>query len=424
MAIATALQARGTSSRLLSTRQASRARSARGRATPASTVAARGAAVVPRPLEDGAVFARAMEESLAASTRKAYARVLSDFFDYMRHAGVGVRRGDELLTAVGAFLGAKMRAGAAPAIGRQLYAALCLYWPEWVSALRPMHRALKGWDKVRPVVKRPPLVWPLAVAMAVRLTAQGHPSLGVAVVLAHHCYLRIGELVRVETSHVVGARSVRTGFANRFGFLHIPRAKTGTNQDVAILDPAIAWLLAVAVRAAGGGEGDASMTLPTRRVFPMTEAFFRAAFARCARSYGLPRSVVPHSLRHGGATRDYTEQRLSVDEIRIRGRWKGEKSMLHYVGQMRSALATLHVPPRAVHVGDALAKHLVQAFEGALRCAPDSAEVRAYQLAIENRRRAERSASNAHAHGHRSLRPPTARRGDALLAPTQTRTEQ
>lgn len=329
-----------------------------------------------------------MRNSLARSTRLAYARVLTEFISYADRHGWQLTNGDALMAAVAAFLGAKIRDGYAPAIGHQLHAALCLHWPMWVPYLRPLHRGLRGWERQRPVVKRPPLVRPLAIAMAMRLTVWGYPAMGIAILLAFHCYLRIGELLRVEPWHIVPARSVRTGFTNSDGFLHIPRAKTGTQQDVPITDSDVAWFIGIAARAATSlpqlRHRKQTQTHPSTevRVFPYRERNFRKLFAECAASFGLPSTIVPHSLRHGGATHDYASNHLTTEQIRIRGRWKMEKAMQHYVGSMRSALATLQVPEESVWCGAVMCKQQRQSFLRMLSRAPPIPEVLAFRRAI------------------------------------------
>lgn len=314
-----------------------------------------------------------MRSSLAMGTHKSYSRVLTQFLAYAQAHGLNLSSGDALMAAVAGFLGSKIRDGYAAAVGRQLYAALCLRWSAWVGHLQPLHRAIRGWEKQRPVVKRPPLIRPLAVAMALRLVVWGWPSLGAAVLLAFHCYLRIGELLRVEDWHLVPPRSIRAGRANRFGFVHIPKAKTGTQQDVEVTDPDVAWVVALARRTAAAHGG---------RVFPHSEHSFRKRFGQCAASLGLPATIVPHSMRHGGATHDYVTGRLTTDQIRVRGRWKGEKAMHHYVGAMRSALANLHVPRQSVQWGDIASEHLRASFVWALEKAPRCGEVEAYRAAL------------------------------------------
>jgi integrase len=124
--------------------------------------------------------------------------------------------------------------------------------------------------------------------------------MGVAVMLAFHCYLRIGELLRVQARDHVPTRSWRAGLDNPDGFLSIPKAKTGAQQDVTITDREVEWLLTLASRAAAILQPTVAPGLA--RVFPYPERTFRTLFAQCASSYGLPRAIVPHSLRHGATS--------------------------------------------------------------------------------------------------------------------------
>ncbi len=312
-------------------------------------------------------FVGVVRRSLAPSTWASYRRVLNQFADYTRSHGLRVESGDSLMASAAAFLGSKIREGYAAAFGRQLQMALRLQWPEWVNHVRPLDRALRGWEKARPIVKRPPLIRPLAVAMAMRLVLWGYPLMGVAIMLSFHCYFRISELLAMERWHVVPARDARTGFTNRFSFVHIPKSKTGTQQDVEIHDPVVDELTRLAVRVA---------ELAGRaRLFPYSEHRFRKVFRQCVISLGMAETITPHSMRHGGATHDYSSQRLTTDEIRIRGRWRSEKSMHHYVGSMRSALANLTVPKESVWCGVMIGACLRDAFVDALAIAPTTPEV-------------------------------------------------
>jgi integrase len=342
-------------------------------------------------VSDTKAYLAVVGRSLAPSTWAAYRRVLNDFAAYVRSSGLRVESGDSLMAAAAAFLGAKITAGYAPAIGRQLQMAARLQWPEWADALRPLNRGLRGWERQRPVVKRPPLIRPLALAMAIRLAAWGQPAMGVAVVLAFHCYLRIGELLRMEVWHVVSARDPRTGHTNRHAFVHLPKTKTGAQQDVEIIDEDVEQLVALAVRAAVNTTQWASA--PSRgcagdpqraRVFPVSEHKFRRWFKLCTASLGISKDITPHSMRHGGATHDYTSQRLTTEQIRIRGRWRSEKSMHHYVGSMRSALANTRVPAETVWCGTVVSARLRAMFCSALARAPLTEEVSAFRRALSD----------------------------------------
>lgn len=314
---------------------------------------------------------------MAVSTSRAYARAWAAFGEYCAQRQWVVRDADDLAQAVAAFLGNRMRAGYAPALGRQLHAAVKRHHPQWAPDLHDLRRALKGWERARPVVKRPPLVWPLAVAMALYLTQRGYPACGVAVVLGHHAYLRIGELLDARVRDLVLPRAACMGFDNADAFLNLPKTKAGVPQDVVLWDDDVTWLAAVAARAAPANE-PRDVEPREARLFPVSEHTFRKRFAAAAAAWGVPPTVTPHSLRHGGATHDHVTGRLTAAQIRTRGRWQSDKSMAHYVGAMRGALATMTVPETAVRAGATLSKMLRRAFIVALARAPVNAEVRAF----------------------------------------------
>lgn len=321
-----------------------------------------------------------MRSSVAVSTHNAYGRVFQAFQMYVSAHRLSCSTADDLIAAAAAFLGSRIRAGYAAASGQQLHSALSIAYPAFAGQLRPLHRGIRGWAKLRPAVKRPPLVRPLAVAMAMWLVRRGDPAIGAAVLLAHHCYLRVGELLRVRVWHVVGPRSPRTGYTNRFAFVHIPKAKTGDLQDVEITDPDVAWITAVAMCAARERSSDGGAHA---RVFPCAEHTFRKRFATAAAALGLPPTIVPHSLRHGGATHDHASGARSAAEIQKRGRWRSDKSMAYYVGQMRSALATLQVPAASVSCGAAIQQCLALSFKHMLsRADGHNHDVAAFRRAV------------------------------------------
>jgi hypothetical protein len=66
---------------------------------------------------DRKAFAAAVEGAVAASTNRAYARVWAAFGAYCVERRWVVQRADDLAQAVAAFLGNRMRAGYAPALG-------------------------------------------------------------------------------------------------------------------------------------------------------------------------------------------------------------------------------------------------------------------------------------------------------------------
>ena len=78
-----------------------------------------------------------------------------------------------------------------------------------------------------------------------------------------------------------------------------------------------------------------------------------------ASSLGVRTHFVPHSARHGGATRDFLAG-VAIDDIRFRGRWKNSKSVLRYVQTWRALITAQKVPARVTRFCEVLS---LSAFE-------------------------------------------------------------
>jgi len=99
------------------------------------------------------------------------------------------------------------------------------------------------------------------------------------------------------------------------------------------------------------GELDRDLkTLPDRGplLFPDSSEMRKLFMEACKRLNFVnpPCRFVPHSLRHGGATRDFTSRSRSMDEILMRGRWAAIMSTRHYIqaGPALAAAASQCVP--------------------------------------------------------------------------------
>jgi len=94
----------------------------------------------------------------------------------------------------------------------------------------------------------------------------------------------------------------------------------------------------------------ARRTEPGHLVFPYTTDDFRRLFHACTRRLGLSPEYVPHSLRHGGATRMFL-QRAPMQDIMERGRWESAKSCRTYLQTMKALLLSMEVPPAVYDAG-------------------------------------------------------------------------
>ena len=313
--------------------------------------------------------------SVAPATLKGYAREATRFLDFVKREELPLTCGLDLDIALSLFARFMYDEGYGAATGERIVAAANFVWPLWSGDVRITPICVAGWRKLRPSTKRVPLTRAVTVAIATRLAAWGLPSAAVVTLLAFHCYLRIGEFTTTRCVDVVPAASERVGLGNPHMFIGIPKAKTGPLQDVEVLDHSVEQLTLLAVAAAGGPDS-------TQRVCALSEYQFRKAFRAACDSWGIPADVTPHSLRHGGATHDYTVVGRPAKEIKVRGRWQRDKSFAHYVGTMRASVALQRHPANTVQTGAILAANPLAAFKVALSSAPANEEVLRFRKAL------------------------------------------
>ena len=313
--------------------------------------------------------------SIAEKTRRGYEREVRRFLDFVAKEQLPLTCALDLDIALSLFARFLYDEGYGAGTGDRLVSAAKFVWPIWAPGIRITSVCVDGWRRLRPSVKRVPISRAVATAIAMRMVAWGYPAEGALVLLGFHCYLRIGEFLATRGVDVIPSASERVGLGNSKLFVSIPKAKTGPLQDVEVLDAAIERITLLATAAVGG-------THSTARLSALSEYQFRKLFRAACDSWGLPRDVTPHSLRHGGATHDYTVQRMSAKSIMIRGRWMREKSFAHYVGTMRSLIALQRHPIATVQTGATMAAHVEAAFAAALQSAPANECVVQFRRAI------------------------------------------
>jgi len=187
--------------------------------------------------------------------------------------------------------------------------------------------------------------------------------MAVAVLVAFDSYLRVSEVEGIRDMDVedVGVLApAREGGGVSPGMsgtlLILPRAKTGEYQSVQVRRTQVAALVESwrrYVRSQSGGRPDA-------RLFP-DRATFRQLFAQAQWNLGWSKEkgawYVPHSLRHGGASCDFSVwggKRL--EDIMFRGRWASTKSARHYIqmGPALLAMAMAEVPQWQREIGSSM----------------------------------------------------------------------
>jgi integrase len=226
-----------------------------------------------------------------------------------------------------------------------------MFMPRAVDKLYVSSRIVNRWLKGMPPESYPPLTWELAVTIAVQMVRNGYYQYGVATLLGFDCLLRIGELMNVRACDVAAPGDSRMGVEYRMTTLSIPVAKTGPNQSVEIMDPDVVSLVM----------GLVSKTPRRAKLFTGGPARYRAVFKSVCAELGLSRKYVPHSLRHGGATRLYL-RKVPLADIMIRGRWMGAKSARTYIQSGRAMLMSMQAPRKITDAAVILAADVIGSF--------------------------------------------------------------
>ena len=189
------------------------------------------------------------------------------------------------------------------------------------------------WSKAMPSVSWPPLTWDLTVVIACQMTRNGFYEYGVGTLLAFHCLLRVGELCALRREDFADAHDSRLGSEFKHAVVSIGKAKTGRFQSVQITDSHVQGLVRAVV----------TDWAPKELLFPGGVDKYRSVFKRVCAELGLDSRYVPHSLRHGGATRLHLTG-MSLEDILMRGRWKSTSSARTYVQSGRAMLMAVNAP--------------------------------------------------------------------------------
>jgi integrase len=181
------------------------------------------------------------------------------------------------------------------------------------------------------------------------MVQRGYIRHAIATLLAFDCFLRVGELVNLRRADVATTNDARMGSDFNGTALRLRQTKTGPNQWVRVDNKDIEQLLLLMVDTTEGAQS---------KLFPFSANQYRSVFKAVCASLGLSSSYVPHSLRHGGATRWHLLDK-SIEDILLRGRWASTKSARRYVQAGRAMLLATHVPPSLAAAASVLSQNLI-----------------------------------------------------------------
>jgi hypothetical protein len=209
--------------------------------------------------------------------------------------------------------------------------------------------------------------------LAYSLAKGGHVAAAIATLLAFDCYFRISEFTNLLVGHVVpepdlpaprpsvsdsapaSSSSSSSSDAGPRVAIRLPTTKMRADESSLIARPPIARLL---LRHIAGRS-------PLHRVFGFTQEEYRALFRSACRTLGLNGAYVPHSLRGGGATDDFTRMNSSsvdIQQIMLRGRWTAAKSLFTYCRAGQSLLLQARESPALVQAGARISASLYSSF--------------------------------------------------------------
>lgn len=245
--------------------------------------------------------------------------------------------------------------------------------PEVRDQLRASEHLLRGWQRVVPSISHRPLTWPIVVAIARTMAANGYTDCAVATLVAFDGLLRVGELVAINVADVSFPDDSRRGAASRSSrqsagssshpthrhpgsvYIRLAVTKTGANQTAEISNPDIIALLRhyVSIRVAAGAAG---------RLFHFPSSspadHFRTVLRNMCCALDLEsHGFTPHSLRHGGATHAHIHMGLSIEHVLHRGRWKSNSSARTYLQTGAAALLTTQLSEYAQYYVQGLQSH-------------------------------------------------------------------
>jgi integrase len=209
---------------------------------------------------------------------------------------------------------------------------------------------LRGWKRLKNGKSHPPITWELTCVFAATMAKWGRHAEAVATLVAFDCFLRVGEMTRIQYDDVAMPNDPRMGGAHAQMVLRLARTKTGLNQSVSIDNPV--------VRHALHGYLLAYPFVSRDRIFPFSPSAFRRTIREVSTSLGLSCiPFVPHSFRHGGATH-YFFRGMSIEDIMFRGRWVALESTRRYITTARALLLLNTIPSHLHDAGRALAPYM------------------------------------------------------------------
>lgn len=287
-----------------------------------------------------------LQATVTAATAKRYRQCVHQFLDWSASQGEGAITLLDLDDLVLDYIHHLHESGGSRSAAACTLYGIIMYMPHLRERLHQSQRAVFGWNRLHPMQSYPPLTWELTLLIAVRLRMDGHHSAAIGVLLAFDCLLRISELCDLRVGDVADSGDARISTEHKGMIIRLAKTKTGPNRWVTVLHPLVIDLLR---RYLKGRRSD-------EYLFGFIAPRFRRLFKNACQRLGLSPLYVPHSLRHGGATRYRHVLQWSVEDVLERGRWASTKSARIYIQSGPAVLLLMNTPSHILKLATSVAK--------------------------------------------------------------------
>lgn len=212
--------------------------------------------------------------------------------------------------------------------GEKLLASLMFHYPGFgKNGGRKIPRAwrgLKGWRRLTPGRSRKPLLMGVWMALVVELCRMNMYAKAAFLAMMLSTYMRPGEMMGMRVEDLVPP--VR-GVSSYWTVVVCPqerpaRTKVGASDDSIRLDSAwCPWMNTVCEALTSGRKKH-------EKLWPFTYPEFVRAMKESCKRLGI--DAVPYQARHSGASIDRASGERSLADIKKRGRWAHDKSVVRY----------------------------------------------------------------------------------------------
>ena len=272
-----------------------------------------------------------LENSAVKDSGRYYAAI-NEFLSWPSLLDVKLVEDAEVDAACTTWANEQYRLGKAANKGEVLLASIGHCFPEFSSfgshKLPRFRRALKGWRRRTPARSRRPHVWSMWSMLAWHLFLHGHWLMGIYILWCVCLYTRPSELLSVRRRDI--QRPVK-GMTSRYQLLLFPEERPSRSKTYAANDTIemhcewAPWLEQTAAALADGN--------PNELVFPFSYPEFVTEVQHSTKK--LKVKMVPYEARHSGPSIDAARLCRSRQEIKARGRWAQDRSVLRYEQRAR-----------------------------------------------------------------------------------------